>query len=463
MLFKSKAKEEFKIESVISPEMEVVLQQCTDIYRGKPYWVDAEDHIKTINFAKVLCSETARLTTLAIGIKIDGSARAKYLQEQIDKEYFNIRNWVEYAAAFGTIILKPNGNGIDLFTPDHYIVTEQKDGEITGIVFAYSEKGNKKDQWFTRLEYHRFLDDGLYSISNRCYEASKAYGTDKKIDIKKTPWCELQEDVAISTENGGIRGYLFGVMKMPHANNIDINSALSLPLFTDVIEELKDLDIAYSRNSKETHDSKRTVLLDSDRLIPSGTRVSNTLSGFERKRQEMKLPDYVKSVYGDGNGESFYEEINPTLNTEKRIKGINALLSQIGFKAGFSNGYFVFNEKTGMITATQVESDDKRTIETIKDVRDKLECCLNDLLYAMNVFADLYDLAPLGTYKTTYAFGDITYNFDEDKKTWYGYVVQGKVPFWYYLTKFENMSEKEAKELEQMAQPKTPTLFGGEE
>lgn len=464
MLFGNKAKEVFSVESVTSGVMDKILTECANIYKGKPYWLDSEDDIKTINLAKTICSETARLTTLAISIKVDGSARAKWLQEKIDKEYFNIRQWVEYAGAFGTIVLKPNGNGIDLFIPgDNCIVTEQSDGEITGIVFAYTEENDaKKNSWFTRLEYHRFVEGGLYAITNRCFEGNKAYGTDKAVSIDRTPWSELMEDVTISTDNGGIRGYLFGVMKMPHANNVDINSALSLPLFSEVIEELKDLDTAYSRNATEIVDSRRTVLLDSDALMPSGTKINNTAYGLEQKRKEMKLPKYVKNVLGNGN-ESIYHEINPELRTEERLKGINALVSQIGFKVGFSSGYFVFNEKTGMVTATQVESDDRRTIEFIKDVRDQLECCMDDLIYALNVFADLYDMAPVGTYEVAYDFGDITYNRDEDRARWYSYVTQGKMRFWRYLVKFEGFTEEEAKLIEEETKEKNPTLFGGEE
>ena len=464
MLFGNKAKEVFSVESITSGVMDKILTECANIYKGKPYWLDSEDDIKTINFAKTICSETARLTTLAISIKVDGSARAKWLQEKIDKEYFNIRQWVEYAGAFGTIVLKPNGNGIDLFIPgDNCIVTEQSDGEITGIVFAYTEENDsEKNSWFTRLEYHRFVEGGLYAITNRCFEGNKAYGTDKAVSIDRTPWSELMEDVTISTDNGGIRGYLFGVMKMPHANNVDINSALSLPLVSEVIEELKDLDTAYSRNATEIVDSRRTVLLDSDALMPSGTKINNTAYGLEQKRKEMKLPKYVKNVLGNGN-ESIYHEINPELRTEERLKGINALVSQIGFKVGFSSGYFVFNEKTGMVTATQVESDDRRTIEFIKDVRDQLECCMDDLIYAMNVFADLYDLAPVGTYEVAYDFGDITYNRDEDRARWWSYVLQGKVSFWRYLVKFEGYTEEEAKLIEEETKEKEPSFFGGEE
>lgn len=464
MLFGNKAKEVFSVESVTSGVMDKILTECANIYKGKPYWLDSEDDIKTINFSKTICSETARLTTLAISIKVDGSARAKWLQEKIDKEYFNIRQWVEYAGAFGTIVLKPNGNGIDLFIPgDNCIVTEQNDGEITGIVFAYTEENDaKKNSWFTRLEYHRFVEGGLYAITNRCFEGNKAYGTDKAVSIDRTPWSELMEDVTISTDNGGIRGYLFGVMKMPHANNVDINSALSLPLVSEVIEELKDLDTAYSRNATEIVDSRRTVLLDSDALMPSGTKINNTAYGLEQKRKEMQLPKYVKNVLGNGN-ESIYHEINPELKTEERLKGINALVSQIGFKVGFSAGYFVFNEKTGMVTATQVESDDRRTIEFIKDVRDQLECCMDDLIYALNVFADLYDMAPVGTYEVAYDFGDITYNRDEDRARWYSYVTQGKMRFWRYLVRFEGFTEEEAKLIEEETKEKNPTLFGGEE
>ena len=166
---------------------------------------------------------------------------------------------------------------------------------------------------------------------------------------------------------------------------------------------------------------------------------------------------------GDTRVESdIYHEINPNLNTDMRLTGLNALLSQIGFKCGFSNGYFVFNEKTGMMTATEVEADDRRTIQLIKDMRDKLEDCLNGLLYALDKFADAYGLAPVGAYEPHYDFGDITYSYAEDKAHWLSYANANKIPFWYYLVKFENMTEEEAKALVEQAEPKETPLWGAE-
>lgn len=176
----------------------------------------------------------------------------------------------------------------------------------------------------------------------------------------------------------------------------------------------------------------------------------------------------MKNVFG-GDAGSFYQEINPILNTDTRISGINAILSQLGYKIGFSNGYFVFNEKTGMVTATQVEADDRRTIQFIKDVRDKLECCLNDTIYALNTFADLYGIAPDSNwiydekkkkyvqYIVNYDFGDFTYNREEDRIAWYSYVNSGHVTFWRYLVKFYGYTEEEAKKISQEAKEENKT------
>ena len=455
MFLTSKAKEEFNIEPIISQSMENMISKCISIYCGKPYWVDDADHIKTVNFAKSVCSETARLTMLGTKITVDGSARAEWLQEEVDKVYYKIREWVEYGCAYGTVIIKPNGNGVDFVAPEDFIVTDTDNGKITGVVFINRAIEGKK--YFTRLEYHRFVND-VYCITNKCYVGDTKNDTSKVVNIAKTPWKDLAEESFIQN----VDKPLYGVLTMPHANNVELNSPFGMPIFSEALEELKDLDIAYSRNAKEIFDSKRTVLLDSDRLLPSGGKVAQTGTYFNRQRESMGLPDYVKNVYGNGT-DDFYQEINPQLNTDTRLNGLNAYLSQVGYKVGYSNGYFVFNEAGGIQTATEVESNDRRTIQLIKDVRDKVESCIEGVIYAMNVFADLYDLAPVGVYEVVFDFGDITYNVEEDRQRWWGYVVSGKVPAWKYFEKFEGMSEEEAKEMIAEATPKQPTLFGGEE
>lgn len=451
MIFKKQAEEDFNIQAAEFPEMEALINKCANIYRGTPYWLDDKNNIKTINFAKSVCSETARLATLAIGIQIDGSVRATWLQEQIDKVYFQIRHWVEYGCAYGTVFVKPNGESLDVFTPADVMIVDYDNQEIKGIIFKDSYTVGRK--YYTRLEYHRFVEttvDGIttypYYVSNRAYVSKSPQSIGDKIDLKQTKWADLMADTPpILKANGEkLDGPLYGVLRTPQANNVDISTPLGLPIFAEAIEELKDLDIAYSRNAKEILDSKRTVLVDDRLLMPSGSPVSAmTPQAMEHRCSEMSLPDYVKNVFGQDEKE-FYQEINPILNTDTRISGINALLSQLGYKIGFSNGYFVFNETSGIQTATGVEAEQQRTIQFIKDVRDKLESCLDQVIYALNVHADLYGLAPVGAYEVNYDFGDITYSYEIDKQTWWNYVIQNKVPAWMYFVKFEGMTKEEA-------------------
>lgn len=464
MIFKKRAEEDFKVKEITSQQMKDVISRCADMYRGVPYWVSAEDNIKTINFAKAVCSETARLATLGIKIQIGGGARGTWLQEQIDKVYFNLRHWVEYGCAYGTVVVKPNGSGFDVFTPFDFMITESdSNGNITGIIFKDSYVDN--DKYYTRLEYHRFVETQTednpiypYYISNRAYVSRHSDALGDPIALNRTRWANLMEETPPIMKNSDeqLDGPMFGVFRTPQANNVDLGTALGLPIYADAIEEMKDLDVAYSRNAGEIFDSEKIILADDRLMYDSGTNLKS------RGPADVKLPHYVKNVFGSSQ-EEFYQEINPQLNTDTRLSGINALLSQIGYKCGFSNGYFVFNEATGIQTATGVEAEQQRTIQLIKDVRDKLESCLNGAVYAMSVYADLYGLAPAGTYEIVYDFGDITYNREEDRARWWQYVTQGRVPAWMYFVKFEGMTEEEARAMVEEAQSAEQSGLFGEE
>ena len=454
MLFKDRAREDFNVEIIGSQQLDDWINECVNIYQGNPCWLDEEEHIDTVNFAKAVCSETARLTTLGIGIHVDGSARAEWLQNQIERIYYQLRHWIEYGCACGTIILKPNGDTVDLYPRSRFDVTHISNGEIDGVIFYDQERRGKK--WYTKMEYHRF-ENKQYLVSNKCYVSRSANDCGRRIDISQTPWEGLAEESALIN----VEKPLFGVLRTPHANNIDLNSPFGLPIYSEAIQELRDLDIAYSRNTKEIRDSKRTILLDADRVLPDKERLKTA-----EALGHSVMPDYIKLVDGDTSVESdIYHEINPQLNTDTRLKGINSLLSQIGYKVGFSNGYFVFNESSGIQTATEVEADQQRTVQFIKDVRDKLENCLSGLIYALNVFADLYDMAPVGAYEVVYDFSDITYSFEEERAHHYQLAVQGHYPWEEYYVRFLGYSRDDARKLIAMAkqEQKAPSLFGGEE
>ncbi len=271
--------------------------------------MDDDEGIKTINFAKALCSETARLTTLGIGIHLEGSARAVWLQNQIDLVYSKLREWVEYGCAYGTIFLKPNGKSLDVFTPADVLLVDYDNLDVRGIIFKDTYQSGKK--WYTRLEYHRFVEtvqDGVtlypYYISNRAYVSKSAESLGELTPLIQTKWADMMEDTPPILKASGepMDKPMFGIFRTPQANNVDISSPLGLPIFSEAIEELKDLDIAYSRNAGEIFDSQKIILADDRLLYESGKSIKH------RGPADVKgLPHYVKNVFGNDQKE-FYQE-----------------------------------------------------------------------------------------------------------------------------------------------------------
>lgn len=469
-MFSNAVKKNFGVSGIESKSMKDAIKTWLNVYQGNAPWVDPVEDIKSIDFAKKICSTIAELTTLDIDVQFDGK-RKKYMQKFYNRSVAQkLREWVEFGCATGTIILKPNGEGVDFVTPDRFEII-QKDGNhnITDIVFQDNYEADGK--YYTKLERHRFWDADIkmpdaeeysrttfYTIENKAFVSKISTEIGVPIDLKDTRWQKIQPEVHITKKNDEkLNSMLFGVFKMPGANNIDLDSPLGLSAFAEALEELKDLDVAYSRNSTEIYDSKRIVLVD-ERLVQMPS-IKDSKGNIIR--QKLHLPKYAKNVNADDQN-SFYQEINPQINIEQRKQEIDFQLSLIGCKCGFSNGYFVLDEKTGMVTATQVEADDRETIQLIKDTRDKLKICLEDLFYAQSVFADLYGLAPVGEYKVNYDFGDITFNAEEDRARALQLANSGYFPKWYYLVRWEGFSEEEAKAMVEEAQPKEEGLFSEE-
>lgn len=449
----------FGVELISSTEMNNALKAWDYISTGKPPWKNTDDEIETINMAKHISDTRAKLTTLDIGIAISGSPRADYLQGLADDLLKRLPDRIAEADRLGGIMIKWNGETWDYILPGNFGITAKDDnGEIVGAIFAaHTSQGSAH---YTRLEYHRFdgnTSEGgkLYRISNRAFKnqlsAKGEVTLGAEVPLTKVDaWAHMEPEVTIAN----LEGPLFAYYRVPGANTIDPSSPLGLSVFANAITELKAIDIAVSRKNTEVEDSKHITFVG-QALIQNA------------QNRNIDLPRFVKGLgmgLSDTETTAVHEHV-PTMLTDQRIKDINFNLSMAGVKCGFSEGVFVMDGQTGMITATQVEADDRDTIQTIKTDRDALRDAIEQALYGANALITLYGLAPLGEYEVNFNFGDITYSYEEDKAAWRSYAMQGWVPKWLYFVKFEGMSEEDAKALTaeaEAAQMEKAALFGAE-
>jgi A118 family predicted phage portal protein len=78
----------------------------------------------------------------------------------------------------------------------------------------------------------------------------------------------------------------------------------------------------------------------------------------------------------------------------------------IEFQCGLSEGVLPRPATVQMATATEVKMTKQRTYATITDTQKALRVALEDLLYAIDTWASIYELAPEGDYEVEFGFDD---------------------------------------------------------
>ena len=478
-LFKSEAEKQFNVDIVSSVAMEAAQSRWLSTVNGTPAWVDKEGGIETINFAKFLCYYTSKKTCLDLKVTVAGSERADYINKcikaMVDK---SIRDKVEDACGVGGIIFKPNGTynpsgAIDYMMPGDFAVTDRNsNGDILGAILI--DRLQKGDVFYTRLEYHHFedvaVDNGetvrAYSIENKAYRSQSSEALGNEIPLANVDeWSGIQPKTTLSN----VEKPLFGYFKMPYNNTIDYASPEGVAIFSNCLKELEALDVAWSRKTDEVYDSRHMTFM-SQRLIKGPRDKQNPLGKL------LKLPRYVQEIaQGTEDGGDIHEHV-ATLLTEQRTADMNSILSMISTKSGFSQGQFVMDRKEGRVTATQIESDDSETIETITDMRTALKTAIKDLIYALDKYCDVFFQMPSGYVNAlddntpdedVFYFKDLLSTFEQDRTRAYQLMQAGVYSKIKYLTEYEGFSEAEAiKMLAEAEEEKKRTeqkgLFGDE-
>lgn len=489
MLFKTDAEKAFGVETYLSPEMEDAIKLWESMERGNPPWLSDSDG-RTISFSNTVARELAKLITQNIDIKVQpayGSGeKAAFIQSAIDNHFLkNAQENMETVIRLGGIMAKWNGSGIDYIPPDRFLVTEfDSNKDIKGVIFFSFYQKEKK--FYTRAEWHRFEDikrkktdlhngeqaadnDRLemetvkvYHVSNKAFVSDQQDQIGRETSLKKTKWADIVPE--FTAEN--LEKPLYTYIKNPYSNTIDPDSPLGVSCFSECTEELRWLDIAMSTMGTETETSTPMLLVDQSVLQYADMH-------------GIKLPKFLSKVGLDLTGDGKpVEEWQPTLQVANRIEGINFYLNVISSKTGFSNGYFSYNQKQGLVTATQVEADERQTINTMMMYRSILDRpnsngdgrvgAIHDIAYVIDVMSVINgDSAPseFGNYELFCEFDDPFQNTEEDRQRAYQLMIQGILPKWYYLSRYEGFTEDDAKKMIAEAQAEKPQesgLFGEE-
>jgi len=391
MLGKQTVKQAIGVDVAISEPMISALELWSKMYHNQAPWINKE--IVSLNLPAAIASEIARLATLELEVKIEGSPRADYLSEQFEKVLDRIRSVIEFGCAKGGLVFKPYVSGkniiVDYIQADQFLpVSFDTNGRVTSCVFVDQRK--QGDYYYTRLESHA-LEEGGCTIKNIAYRSNLIDILGSKVELGAVPdWADLEPEAFIS----GIDKPLFSYFRYPTANNIDATSPLGVSCYARAIDLIRQADLQWFDLMWEFESGERALYVD-------------VLAFGKDSKGRPILPQkrlYRAMETGSAEGD-LYHEWTPNLREQNIINGLNRILKQIEFTCGLAYGTLSDPNQVEK-TATEIASARQRTYATVVDTQKAVQNALDDLLYAMDTWTTLAKLAPKGKYEVTYQFDD---------------------------------------------------------
>ena len=366
--------------------------------------------------------------------------RAEFLNEQYAKLKDALRVQIEYGIAKGGLVIKPypvphkqaTTEQIDIMTGtitpaqpatdytiefdyvqanDFYPLAFDATGKITEAAFV--ERKVDKDIVYSRLEYHK-LEDNTVTVINKAYKTKSTIGRTAQdylgdeISLAEVPeWAMLSPETKIA----GVNRLLFAYFKMPEANTIDTHSPLGVSGFDKVKGLIAEADKQYSRLLWEFEGGELAIDIDRNALTwiedPNNPDKGHSVMSTLQNRLYRKV---------DLNEDNTYQVFSPVLRDQSLINGLNCILMRIEDGAGISRG--TLSDVTSEAkTATELRMLRIRSYETNVHIQKAIEHALEDAIYIMNVYCDLYDITPAGEYEVSYEWDDSIINDSDTELT----------------------------------------------
>lgn len=452
------------VQTNISTEMEKAIELWGDMYTNKSPWLregtlDNPTRITSLGLPAMIASEKARtallefqseITTPTIDVEVENpdyqepttdelgdvipaqgeptkieekpktdTSRAEYLNMAYQKLLNeDLMREIEYGIAKGGLIIKPYlvenivlpesenqypySIEFDFIQADNfYPLSFDANGNITEACFLQTKLDG--GTVYRRLEYHKWQNNTV-RIINKAYMSSNTQ-TIQNLNVadlgQEVPlttvsdWKDLPTDVTIED----ILKPLFAYFKMPIANNIDPSSPLGISGFARAKDLIKDADMQYSRLLWEYEGGELAIDIDRDALRPYTDEQGVTHSILPMSQERL-----FRKIDISNTGET-YQPYAPVLRDNSYIQGLNTILMRIEDVCCISRGT-LSDASTEAKTATELKILKQRSFQENQHIQNAIKKTLENVIYIMNAYCDIYNITPQGEYDTSFDFDD---------------------------------------------------------
>lgn len=431
MLGREKIKDAIGVEVAVSDKMANEIDLWAKMYKNEPPW--KEKNIKLCGLPAAIAGEFARLVTLELKTEVTGN---DFINEEYQAVVSDIRKYTEYACAKGGLAMKPYASEghieVDMVQADRFFPTKfNSRGEVTAAVFAESLTVGKKV--YTRLEYHQH-EGTMYHINNKAFVKQDLDNVEvlgKEVPLTAVPeWANLQEEVTLKN----VKMPLFAYFKIPNANNVDDTSPLGVSVYSRAINDIKEADNQWTRLLWEFEGSELAIDADITLFKKDDKGNYEFPKGKDRLFRMMDLDDNAEK----------YKVFAPAIRDENLINGFNAILRRIEFNVGLAYGT-LSDPNTVDKTAEEIKASKQRSYSTVSDIQKSLQTALEQLVYAMDVMAQLSGLSGRKKYEMSFDWDDsIVIDKEQELASMQQDAVAGFIRKELYVAAKYGVSEEEA-------------------
>ena len=440
------------VSPIISSEMENAIQLWSDMYKGNPPWVheptwDDPSRVVSLGIPALIASEKARTALLEFSSEVTtpieeveienpnyvepqedelgnilpstqpktikeekpvgNTERADFLNDNYKRLKKRLRTQIEYGVAKGGLAIKPyvvkRANKysfeFDYIQADSfYPLAFDNNGLMTEAAFLQVHKD--KDYTYTRVEYHKW-EDNVVTVVNRAFKSTSNVNNGTGVDLgmecpltEVNEWKELQPTATIKN----VDRPMFAYFKMPEANTIDTTSPLGVSGYSRAVDLIKDADQQYSRLLWEYEGGEMAIDVDRDAL----SFVTDSAGNEHTVLPSLQRRLFRKIDLGD---DSTYQQFAPALRDAQYIQGLNAILMRIEDVTGLSRGT-LSDVTIEAKTATELKMLKQRSYQTNEHIQEAIQATLEDVVYVMNAYCDLYNITPDGEYEISFEWDD---------------------------------------------------------
>lgn len=431
MLGREKIKDAIGVGVAVSDKMANGIDLWAKMYKNEPPW--KEKNIKLCGLPAAIAGEFARLVTLELKTEVTGN---DFINEEYQAVVSDIRKYTEYACAKGGLAMKPYASEghieVDMVQADRFFPTKfNSRGEVTAAVFAESLTVGKKV--YTRLEYHQH-EGTMYHINNKAFVKQDLDNVEvlgKEVPLTAVPeWANLQEEVTLKN----VKMPLFAYFKIPNANNVDDTSPLGVSVYSRAINDIKEADNQWTRLLWEFEGSELAIDADITLFKKDDKGNYEFPKGKDRLFRMMDLDDNAEK----------YKVFAPAIRDENLINGFNAILRRIEFNVGLAYGT-LSDPNTVDKTAEEIKASKQRSYSTVSDIQKSLQTALEQLVYAMDVVAQLSGLSGRKKYEMSFDWDDsIVIDKEQELASMQQDAVAGFIRKELYVAAKYGVSEEEA-------------------